>query len=347
MKINNKEIINIKDGKQVYIITNDDSFENNDFILLESEKDSIEVEVTIKYKYETLEDCFELLPFELFGNFKNIDEALEYYGDKNNIVVYRVKYNNSQILVDKFDDTLLNLIDISSINKNTVGHSTCEVYELKLKDGSNAILKMQYLSGRNDLKGEYERNKWLEGKLNVPKIYYFKEANNIQYYLREKKDGVSAHKVENFASLVGKNLRQIHSVDITNCPFTNNDTDNLLKIALDKIDIILPNILEIYPDMNKESIIEFLKNNKPVDRVLVHGDYSLPNILINENKEVSLIDLGDVSISTKYFDLYYLKKSFVRNKKLDFFSDFLDSYGLTALDDNLMKWMDIIDKVLF
>ena len=161
------------------------------------------------------------------------------------------------------------------------------------------------------------------------------------------KNGISAHKVENFAKLVGTNLKQIHSIDITNCPFNNNSVDNLLKIAISKIDIILPTILEIYPEMNKESILEFLKINKPTDNVLVHGDYSLPNILIDENGEISLIDLGDVSISTKYFDLYYLKKSFVRNKKIEFFNDFLESYGLSEIDEKSMKWMDIIDKVLF
>lgn len=347
MKVTSREFNNIKNGRQVYIITEDDSFKNKDFVLLECESENIEVEITIKYKYNNLDDCFNLLPFELFGDFKNKDEAKDYYKNAKNIIVYRIKYDNEKSLSSELDSELLELIDLSSINKNKIGHSSSEVYELRLKDGTNAILKIQYLTSRNDLKGEYERNKWLEGKLNVPKVYYYKEVNNFQYYLREMKNGISAHKVENFATLVGKNLKHIHSIDITNCPFNNNSVDNLLKIAISKIDIILPTILEIYPEMNKESILEFLKNNKPTDNVLVHGDYSLPNILIDDNGEVSLIDLGDVSISTKYFDLYYLKKSFVRNKKMDFFNDFLESYGLSEIDEKSMKWMDIIDKVLF
>ena len=344
MRLNNRDIFSIKDGKQVYIITDDDSYNNMDFVLLESDEDKIEVEITIKYKYNSLDDCFKLIPYDLFGDFKNIDDAKEYYKNIKNIIVYRIKYDNNRKL--NLDDELLELVDLSSISKNTIGHSSSDVYELKLKDGTNAILKVQYLSSRNNLKGEYERNVWLQDKINVPKVYYFKELNKVQYYLREKKDGVSAHKVDNFAKLVGRNLKQIHNIDITNCPFTNNDTDKLLQLALDKIDIILPTILEIYPNMNKESVIDFLRNNKPTDKVLVHGDYSLPNILI-DGEEVSLIDLGDVSISTKYFDLYYLKKSFIRNNKMDYFDEFLKEYGLLNLDDNYMKWMDIIDKVLF
>lgn len=347
MKITSREFNNIKNGNQVYLITNDNSYENKDFVLLECNDEVIEVEITIKYKYNSLVDCFKLIPFDLFGDFNCEEEAKEYYKSIDDIIVYRIKVDNNRNLEDGLDDEILNLIDLSTINKNNVGHSASEVYALKLKDGTNAILKVQYLSSRNDLKGEYERNKWLENKLNVPKVFYFKELNKIQYCLREMKDGISAHKVPKFAPLVGENLKQIHSIDISDCPFDNNDTDKLLQMALDKIDIILPTILELYPAMDKESVINFLKINKPTDRVLVHGDYSLPNILINEDREVSLIDLGDVSISTKYFDLYYLKKSFVRNKKLEYFNEFLENYGLSNIDENSMKWMDIIDKVLF
>lgn len=346
MKISSKEFNNIKEGKQVYIVSDDNSYDNKDIVLLESNDDTLEVEITIKYKYNSLDDCFNLLPFDLFG-FNSLEEALEYYKNINEIIVYRIKVDNDRKLEDNLDDEILDLIDISSIVKNNVGHSASEVYELKLKDGTEAILKVQYLSSRNDLKSEYERNKWLEGKLNVPKVFCFKEINKVQYYLREKSIGISAHKVEDFAPLVGENLKEIHSVDISDCPFNNNDTLKLLDIALSKIDIILPNIIELYPDMNKESIIEFLKNKRPIDRVLVHGDYSLPNILVDEDRNVSLIDLGDASISTKYFDLYYLRKSFNRNKKMDYFNEFLESYGLSSLDDDSMKWMDIIDKVLF
>ena len=71
MKVTSKEINNIKEGKQVYIITEDDYYNNGDIVLLECELESIEVEITIKYKYNSLDDCFSLIPYNLFGDFKS------------------------------------------------------------------------------------------------------------------------------------------------------------------------------------------------------------------------------------------------------------------------------------
>ena len=346
MKISKREFNNIKKGRQVYIITDNDTYNNKDFIYLNYKEENIEVEITSKSKYNNLDDCFNLLPYDLFG-FKSVDEAVAFYKSVSKVIVYRIKYDSVMNFTD-LDSEVLSLLDISTIKKNNVGHSSSTIYEGKDKDGKEVILKIQSLSSRNSLKDEYERAKWLQGKIFVPQIYFFKEIAGKQYYIQEKINGVSAHKFSNFARIVGKNLKKLHSISIDDCPFKNNSTDNLLKQVLEKIDIILPEIMELYPQMSRNEIIKFLIDNKPTDEVLVHGDYSLPNILINEeSKQAYLIDLGDLSISTKYFDLYYLKKSFVRNKKMEYFAEFLETYGIKELDEVSMKWMDIIDKVLF
>ena len=119
-----------------------------------------------------------------------------------------------------------------------------------------------------------------------------------------------------------------------------------MKNDLDNIDVIYSQIKE-ESNMTKEQLIEFIKDNAPTDKVLVHGDYSLPNVLINEKEEVGVIDLGDVSISSKYFDFYYLVKSLKRNKKEEKLDMLLKGYGIDTLDDNYMKWIEIVDKALF
>lgn len=78
---------------------------------------------------------------------------------------------------------------------------------------------------------------------------------------------------------------------------------------------------------------------------MTHGDYSMPNILIN-NDEISFIDLGELGISTKYLDIYYFMKSLKINEKEEIFQDFLNGYGLEKINNNYIKWMDLIDTSL-
>lgn len=344
IKVENSIIEKIKLGKATQIFLKE-NLEDKEKIVLKSDSDAINVEITGKSKYKSFNDCFKMIPMDLFG-VSSVDEAKKIYFSDNQVIAYRIKYD-SEIIEEIKDQKLLKLIDASTLIKNNVGHSSVNVYEVSLRDGTSAILKVQHLSSRNSLDDEYERIKWLQGKCNVPKIYYYNVCKHTKYLLMQKMNGVSAHKTENFAFKIGTTLRKIHEINIDDCIFNQNSVEKLLDNALKNIDVVVEQIKESYPEMNKDSIIEFLKNNIPTDKVLVHGDYSLPNILINNKGDVGVIDLGDVSISTKYFDFFYLKKSMIRNKQMDKFEEVLNGYGIEKLNENYLKWIEIVDKALF
>lgn len=347
IKVSNNVIENLKLGRQTQILL-EETLNNKDVIILKGENgEELEGEITAKSKFNSLEDCFKIIPYDLFGEYNSIEEAISNYRNIKNINAYRIKVNIDNYYIISTNQELLDLIDESSLEKNNIGFSSSDVFMLKTKDGKDAVLKIQTLSSRNNLRDECERIKWLQGKINVPEIYYYKEIDNTKYLLMEKKQGISAHKAKNFAPKIGKVLRDIHNINIKGCPFKQNSVNILYKKAVDNIDVILPQVQEDYPDMSKEDILKFLKEYKPKDKVIVHGDYSLPNILIDENGTVGLIDLGDVSISSKYFDLFYLRKSLIRNKKIDKLDEILKNYGRIKINENYMKWISIVDKALF
>ena len=344
IKITKIEFNKIKSHKQTQIILKE-LLETKEEVLLCNKNDSIQVEITSVAKFNNLKDCFKVIPIDLFG-VKKESSLSKKYDKYDSINAYRVKYDDDEI--EKINDKeLLNLIKSDTLKKNNIGHSSVNIYEVECNNGDKAILKIQSLSTRNNLEDEYERIKWLQGKCNVPKLYYYKEKGNKKYLLMEKKEGTPVYKSNDFAFQIGKFLKQIHNIDITNCKFNQNSVEKLLKNALDNIDEIYPQVKEAYPDMSKKDVIDFLKNKMPKDKVLVHGDYSLPNILMDENGKLSVIDLGDVSISSKYFDLFYLLKSMKRNKKMDYWDDLLKGYGINKLDEESLKWIEIIDKALF
>lgn len=351
LKILDREYINIIDGSQNHVISLDGQYEMNEAILLSSDgHDNLLAKITAKTEFKSIEEVFNVLPLDLFGDFSSHKDALTFYssiihGEK--YYVYRVKYD-SDTYHELLDDKLTEMIDMNSIIKNNIGHSVCEVLEVKLKNGADAILKVQFMSGRNNLKDEYERLTWLKAHgINSPSVYYFNRINGVEYLLMEKILGLPAFKYSGLCYKLGKELRKIHDLYEYNPSFTNNSTDALLKQVLIKIDSILPQIFELYPDFTKESVIQFMIENKPENDVLVHGDYSLPNILVDSNENIGFIDLGDVSISSKYFDFFYFVKSLKRNKKIDELSDFMSGYGIEEFDPIIMKWMEIMDIIIY
>jgi len=351
LKLLEREYLSIIEGSQNHVISLDGHYEMNDSILLSTEghEDSL-AKITSKTEFKSIEEVFNVLPLDLFGNFTSQKEAIEFYsslisGEK--YYVYRVKYD-SDTYHELLDDQLIKLIDMNSITKNNIGHSVCEVLEVKLKNGSDAILKVQFMTGRNSLSDEYERLTWLKAhEINSPSVYYFNRINDVEYLLMEKIVGLPAFKYSGLCYKLGKELRKIHDLYRFNPSFTNNSTDELLKQVLNKIDSILPQIFEMYPDFTRDSVIQFMIDNKPENDVLVHGDYSLPNLLVDKCEKIGFIDLGDVSVSSKYFDFFYFVKSLKRNKKIDELPDFMRGYGIDEFDPVIMKWMEIMDIIIY
>ena len=117
----------------------------------------------------------------------------------------------------------------------------------------------------------------------------------------------------------------------------------MLKNALNNIDAIYLQRGDKFKDYDKEMLIDFLKSNKPKNDALIHGDISLPNILVDNNDNYNYIDLGNISISTKYFDIYILKKSLKINNLEEEFENVLKGYGIKRLNYKYLDWISLIE----
>lgn len=343
LKIPTKIFNDIKNGMENLIITKEDKLEKESTIKLVDDNtgEEIEAQITFKQKFRTIKEAIENISIT---SIKNTSEYLDFIGE---VTVYRIK-TDIEADIKKLikDNEIYNIIDKNELKKLKLGRSDTKVFKTKLKSNyQEVILKIQYTENKNNLKEEYERLKWIEGKLNTPKAYYYNEKDNIKYLIMEYKKGAPSFKFDDIGYQLGKALKQIHQVNIENCPFNKYSPEQLLSNFLAKLDSIYPEIQNNYKDETKETVIEFMKENIPIDKVLTHGDYSMPNILIN-NEEISFIDLGELGISTKYLDIYYLMKSLKINKKEKNFEEFLKGYGIDKINNNYIKWMDLINMSL-
>lgn len=335
---------NIKEAKQNTIVSENENLRNEEKIVIQNETtgEKVLAHITARNIFNTIQDASKVIPYKLLG-----DISL-YENFKNKIAIYRIKIDiNTEIKNMIQDNEIYKIIDTNSLEEIKLGRSISKVFKAKMKkNNEEVILKVQYLPSRTSLKEEYERLIWLQDKINSPKVYYWNERNEYKYLIMEYKKGIPAFKYNDIGYKLGVELKKIHSINIEKCEFDNNSVEKLLTNCLEKIEAILPEIQKKYRDETRESVIKFLNENMPKDKVLVHGDYSLPNILINQ-ENYNFIDLGDVSISTKYFDFYYFLRSLKINKKEYMLNDFLNGYGIEKLEDNYIKWMDIIDKALY
>ena len=343
LKIPTKIFNDIKKGIENLIITKEDKLEKEAIIKLvdDTTGEEIEAQIIFTQKFRTIKEAIENIAIT---SIKNASEYLDFIGE---VTVYRIKTDiEADIKKIIKDNEIYNIIDKNELKELKLGRSDTKVFKTKLKSNhQEVILKIQYKENKNNLKEEYERLKWIEGKLNTPKAYYYNEKDNIKYLIMEYKKGAPSFKFDDIGYQLGKALKQIHQVNIEKCPFNKYSPEQLISNFLAKLDSIYPEIQDNYKDETKETVIEFMKENIPTDKVLTHGDYSMPNILIN-NDEISFIDLGELGISTKYLDIYYLMKSLKINKKEKIFEEFLKGYGIDKINNNYIKWMDLINMSL-
>lgn len=346
IKCREKEFENIKSDKQTYkIFDNSLNLEYLEMceLINENTNEKLEIQITSVKRYNSLDDILKIINLENFGIYESKEDFVKYINkiyDNNQYLVCRIKKVENKIIIN--DKKLLNLIKIETIQQEKLGLSGCLVYRVKTKENQNAILKVQNIKGNDNLKEEYDVLKYLKDKMRVAKVYYYNFYKNKEYLLREYIDGEPLYKSKKFGYQLGLELKKIHKHYSEKCQLKKFSVDNLLKNAMEKIDIIYQLRGEYFKDFSKEDLIKFLKENKPNDDSLIHGDFSLTNIL-NNNKKYYYIDLGNVSISTKYFDIYVLKKSLKINNLEEEWEEFLRGYNIDDYNDIYMKWMELIE----
>lgn len=346
IKCNKKEFEDIKNDKQAYKIFDNQlelEYLKNYKLVNEETDEELEIQITSVKRYSSLNDVLNIINIEKFGVYKSEKEFTNYIEknyNNNELLVCRIKKTETRIIIS--DKNLLQLIKVDTLQQEKLGLSGCLVYHVRTKEEQDAILKVQNIKGNDTLKEEYEVLKYLKNKMSVASVYYYNVYENIEYLLREYIDGEPLYKSKHFGYQLGKELKEIHQHYSQNCEFKKFAVKNLLDNAIEKIDVVYQLRSEYFKNFSKDELIAFLNENKPNDDALIHGDFSLTNILVN-NQKYYYIDLGNVSISTKYFDIYVLKKSLKINHLEEEYNEFLRGYDIDDYNDIYMKWMELIE----
>ena len=137
-------------------------------------------------------------------------------------------------------------------------------------------------------------------------------------------------------------LRKLHEMDYTDCPIMYRTVDYLANAEktyrtgnYDK---------SSFPDSfgyrSAEEAHEVLISGKNAlqSKVLLHGDYCLPNVILDNWKFSGFIDLDCAGVGDRHIDLFWGAWTLWFNLKTNQYRNrFLDAYGRDKIDEELLK----------
>lgn len=235
----------------------------------------------------------------------------------------------------------------------TIGHSEARTFLLR-GARANHYVKVQSVHAVERLHAEKDRLEWLEGKLPVPRVLYYGEDGENEYLLLSEMKGVNAsdrsHRDDLPAMLasLGSGLKLIHQIPIDNCPFIQ-----ILDVKIEEAKNRVEQGLVDEDDFDKvrigrkaSELFEELISKRPMqeDLVFTHGDFCLPNVIMDNQRVSGFIDWGRAGVADKYQDLALAIRSISSNFGKEFVPYFLEGYGLIDLDDARVDYYQLMDE---
>jgi len=186
----------------------------------------------------------------------------------------------------------------------------------------------------------------------VPVLVDFVTDQTYEHLLMEALPGQDAATAklppELLVVLLADALRELHAVDIATCPF-RHAADDLINRAsallaagqVDEGNLDPTNLGRPLSDIFAEMLA-----GRPAseDRVLTHGDFCLPNVIVLHERLSGFIDLGSAGVGDPYRDLALVGRSLDRNHGPGWTDVFLARYGITIPDQGKLRYYRLLDE---
>ncbi|MDO4667024.1 MAG: phosphotransferase [Streptococcus sp.] len=199
-----------------------------------------------------------------------------------------------------------------SYQSDSVGQSSANILIFE-----NYVLKIQEVC--EEAENEVFALKWLKNKIAVPELFEYVIEDNKLYLLMEriKTTSINFKNLDLVTTMLANILKRLWMLDIS----TFSKKTSLLEAASYNIEKNLIDMNHVQPETFGKSgfrtpsdLLAWLEENKPKgDLVFTHGDFTLANILINDNQLGTLIDLGKSGPADRWQDIAICLRSLYSN----------------------------------
>ncbi|MDO9411803.1 MAG: aminoglycoside 3'-phosphotransferase [Pseudolabrys sp.] len=217
----------------------------------------------------------------------------------------------------------------------TIGMSEASVFR-----AGATFVKVATGTAATALRDEAARTQWLAARgIHVPLLLRIDDRGGSIAVLMAAMAGVPADEsplpTPVFVQRLGQALAELHALPIAPCPFDESVTVRLARAqaAIDKGDV---NPSDFEPRNRKTKpadLLHRLRSEQPRDDIVVlHGDATLGNIIIDGNGIPGFIDCGNAGRGGRYTDLVLLHADIVEHRGVDAGAQFLAAYGAQDFD---------------
>src|SRR5579859_6961627 len=237
------------------------------------------------------------------------------------------------------------------------GESGTQLYRIVRPDGRARYLKIADAPWqREELLAEKERLEWLQGRLPVPEVYAFCADERRNFLLLSEVPGLEScdatfeRNIPAIVRLLAEGLRLIHGVEIADCPFDRR-LAHTIALAKRRVEAGLVDESDFDEQRKKiraDELFRTLIKSRPEveDVVFTHGDYCLPNILIEPSptRIAGFIDWGRAGIADRYQDLALAARSLAYNFGPGWEPLLWETYGLQTVDTAKIAFYKLLDE---
>jgi aminoglycoside 3'-phosphotransferase II len=236
------------------------------------------------------------------------------------------------VFIQNLPTTIHKIVEGATVIPITIGRSSDDVYRIETNE-------TYYLKIGVALDSEYEHLQWLDGKLPVPQVIDFEVRNGKQYMLTSEIKGKMLSNLDlpivQCLELYAEGAHMWHSLPVEDCPFdqTRKTQIETARQNLEAQQINSANFDSRYFGKSEHELFEDLLNAIPPsdeDPVVTHGDYCLPNILIDPKtaKITGFVDVGTMGVSDRHLDLVLASRSIQYNMGGKYIDHFYELYGI-------------------
>lgn len=229
------------------------------------------------------------------------------------------------------------------------GMSDALTFRLHGTAGQTLYLKAATPGALPELGNEIERTRWLSARnVNVPGILDVFDDGQLCVVLMTALRGSHPHEaalpIADIVASLARGLRALHALPADDCPFDETTPARLARaraaIEADHVDA------GEFDDRNRGrsplALYQQLAADAPrIEQgiVLVHGDATFDNLLLDAGGNVGFVDCGHAGRGDRYLDLEAITSDIEQHFGPQWLEPFAASYGI-ALDQTKLRFFD-------